>query len=92
MKSFTVKENYIGSAVSENLRYRQKEHTTLYIRIRIRDCLMLQFVDPRKNKILSKHKHKYTRERGNNGLFITLTPKVFLYRFLIRWLNNFGDF
>ena len=30
------------------------------------------------------------RERGNNGLFITLVPKVL--HFLIRLLNNFGDF
>ena len=28
------------------------------------------------------------REKRDNGLFITLVPKVFL----IRWLNNFGDF
>ena len=28
----------------------------------------------------------YQRVRGDNGLFITLVPKV-----IIRWLNNFGD-
>ena len=31
------------------------------------------------------------RERGDNGLFITLIPKLLKIRFLIRWLNNFGD-
>ena len=30
MISFTVKENHIGLAVSEILRYRQKKLTTLY--------------------------------------------------------------
>ena len=29
--------------------------------------------------------------RGVNGLFNTLFPKVLQYRFLIRWLNKFGD-
>ena len=28
----------------------------------------------------------------NNGMFITLVPKVLQLRFLIRWLNNFGSF
>ena len=31
------------------------------------------------------------REEVDNGLFITLVPKVLQYRFLIRRLNNFGD-
>ena len=31
------------------------------------------------------------REREDNGLFITLVPKV-LQSFFIRWLDNFGDF
>ena len=31
------------------------------------------------------------REGGEIGLFITLVPKVLWLRFLIRWLNNFGD-
>ena len=31
----------------------------------------------------------YQRDRGENALFITLVPKVFKQRFLIRWLNNF---
>ena len=35
IRSFTLKENHIGSAVSEILRYRQKKLITLYIRIRI---------------------------------------------------------
>ena len=34
----------------------------------------------------------YLREGGENGLFITLVPKVLLLLFLIRWLYNFGDF
>ena len=29
------------------------------------------------------------KKRGDNGLFITLDPKLSLQRF--RWLNNFGD-
>ena len=33
IRSFTVKENHIGSAISEILRYRQKMLTTLYNRI-----------------------------------------------------------
>ncbi len=33
MRSFIVKENHIGPAVSEILRYRQKKLTTLYSRI-----------------------------------------------------------
>ena len=33
MRNFTVKENYIGSVVSEILRHRQKKLTTLYNRI-----------------------------------------------------------
>ena len=32
------------------------------------------------------------REGGEIRLFITLVPKVEQYRFLVRWLNNFGDF
>ena len=32
------------------------------------------------------------REGGDNGLFITLVPKVLYDCFLILWLNNFGDF
>ena len=32
MGSYTVKENYIGTVVSEILRYRQKHLTTLYYR------------------------------------------------------------
>ena len=32
------------------------------------------------------------RESGDNGLFITLVPKVLFKRFLIRWFNNFRDF
>ena len=31
-------------------------------------------------------------ERGDNGLFITLVPKVLSLRFPIRWPNNLGDF
>ena len=31
------------------------------------------------------------REGGDIRLFITLVHKVLLKRFLIRWLNNFGD-
>ena len=31
------------------------------------------------------------RKEGDNGLLITLVPKVLYKRFLIRWLNNFGD-
>ena len=31
------------------------------------------------------------RERGDNGLFMTLVPKVLLEHFLIRWLNNFRE-
>ena len=33
-----------------------------------------------------------TRQRGNNGLFVIIVPKVLQQRFLFRWLNNFGDF
>ena len=33
-----------------------------------------------------------SREGGDIGLFITLVPKVLYWRFLIRWLPNFGDF
>ena len=33
VRSFTVKENHIGLAVSEILRYRQKKLTALYNRI-----------------------------------------------------------
>ena len=32
------------------------------------------------------------RERGDNGLFIILNPKVLVLRFLIRWPDKFGDF
>ena len=32
------------------------------------------------------------KERGDNGLFITLAPKVLLWRFLIRWIHNFVEF
>ena len=32
------------------------------------------------------------REWGDIGLFIKLVPKVLKYCFLIRWLNNLGDF
>ena len=31
-----------------------------------------------------------SREGWDNGLSITLVPKVFQQRFLIRWLENFG--
>ena len=34
----------------------------------------------------------YRREEGENGLFITLVPKVLQLRFLIHCLNNFGDY
>ena len=36
IRSFTLKENHIGSAVSEILCYRQKKLTTLYNRIKLR--------------------------------------------------------
>ena len=36
IRSFTLKENHISSAVSEILRYRQKKLTTLYNRIKLR--------------------------------------------------------
>ena len=32
------------------------------------------------------------REGGDIGLIITIVPKVLYYRFLIRWLDNFGDY
>ena len=32
------------------------------------------------------------RKGGDIALFITLVPKVLKIRFLIRLLNNFGDF
>ena len=31
-------------------------------------------------------------EEGDIGMFIALVPQVEYLRFLIRWLDNFGDF
>ena len=45
IRSFTVKENQIGSAVSEILRYRQKKLTTLYNRIHRRMDIAIYKVD-----------------------------------------------
>ena len=45
------------------------------------------------NKDDNIHKEYNMPERGDNGVFITLVPKVFFKNcFLILWLNNFEDF
>ena len=44
------------------------------------------------SRIIDRLALKESRKRGDNGLFTTLVPKVNNNVFLIRWLNNFGDF
>ena len=101
MKSYTVKENNIGSAISKILQYGHKHRQrSFYFIIRI-------LLQQHKISLLFSYIWSYlrfvsfceyaklfeSREGGDIGLFITLYSQKFKKkRFLIRWLYNFGDF
>ena len=60
------------------------------------DRLKLPFISPsspssRTPMVITFFIWQFSRDGGDNGLFITQVPKV-LYRFNVSWLNNFGDF
>ena len=58
------------------------------------DLIVLQFQERfNLNSGWKESKRIWTeRERGNNGLFITLVPKFYNNVLFISWPNNFGDF